>query len=529
MAGSTLLMAVYGYEVTSANDSLVKVVEDAVEGFSQAVIVSNYFVNTAPWLQYLPEWFPGAAWKAKANAWPHQKDLMLHVPYEWTKKQMAAGTAVPSMLSFWLTRYVYQKSSLGLAEMEDRVRWAAGTIFSAGTDTSVASTRVFIMAMAMHPEIQAKAQAEIDAVIGTRLPEMGDQETLSCVQRIVKEVFRWRMVLPLALPHACIQDDVYKDYHIPKGAIVIGNSWAISNDPAVYSDPDRFDPDRFLLGRHGLRACKPMPSSSTGPSVVREASLFIIAAGLLAMFNIRPDEDKDGNPIPLKPEMGLNEAVRTESAVNLEVVHTAHGDSVYTWLRLQTPLMRFAERVSQDPYILRNHLGSLECRLCLTLHTNEGSYLAHTVPFFVVWLNRAARRALRFHTQLITAPAPAASVPRKMFIKIGRPGYRVTKVRDPLMAAAAGGGGAKEGMMVQIHLPQIKEGVIPRRRFMSAWEQKNLVAAEPYESIAFRIPAREIEDLEENPDWNWSHWDADTKQYSFQFMFKTSSLAPYGQ
>ena len=41
MAGSTLLMAVYGYEVTSANDSLVKVVEDAVEGFSQAVIVSS--------------------------------------------------------------------------------------------------------------------------------------------------------------------------------------------------------------------------------------------------------------------------------------------------------------------------------------------------------------------------------------------------------------------------------------------------------------------------------------------------------
>lgn len=34
------------------------------------------------------------------------------------------------MLSFWLTRYVYQESPLGLAEMEDRVRWAAGTIFS---------------------------------------------------------------------------------------------------------------------------------------------------------------------------------------------------------------------------------------------------------------------------------------------------------------------------------------------------------------------------------------------------------------
>jgi len=85
--------------------------------------------------------------------------------------------------------------------------------------------------------------------------------------------------------------------------------------------------------------------------------------------------------------------------------------------------------------------------------------------------------------------------------------------------------------MVQVHLPQIKGDVLPRRRFMSAWEQKReppnkayqylIVAAEPYETIAFRIPAREIEDEADDAGyWNWSHWDPDTKQYSFQFMFR---------
>jgi splicing factor 3A subunit 2 len=103
---------------------------------------------------------------------------------------------------------------------------------------------------------------------------------------------------------------------------------------------------------------------------------------------------------------------------------------------------------------------------------------------------------------------------------------------------------------VQVHLPQIKPDVLPRRRFMSAWEQKReppnkayqylivraclpfliystilsphlKVAAEPYETIAFRIPAREIEDETDDAGyWNWSHWDPDTKQYSFQFMFR---------
>jgi splicing factor 3A subunit 2 len=34
--------------------------------------------------------------------------------------------------------------------------------------------------------------------------------------------------------------------------------------------------------------------------------------------------------------------------------------------------------ITKDPYILRNHLGTFECKLCLTLHNNEGNYLAHT-------------------------------------------------------------------------------------------------------------------------------------------------------
>ena len=76
-----------------------------------------------------------------------------------------------------------------------------------------------------------------------------------------------------------------------------------------------------------------------------------------------------------------------------------------------------------------------------------------------------ARRAARDmkDTQLMIAPTQNV-VPRKVFLKIGKPGYRVTKVRDADMR--------QEGMMVQVHLPQIKPGVITRKRFMSAWEQK---------------------------------------------------------
>lgn len=86
----------------------------------------------------------------------------------------------------------------------------------------------------------------------------------------------------------------------------------------------------------------------------------------------------------------------------------------------------------QDPYILRNHLGGLECRLCLTIHTNEGSYLAHTQG--KKHQTNLARRAAKdshdpglYAAQMAAAQAQAAktAVATKSFIKIGSPGYQV--------------------------------------------------------------------------------------------------------
>ena len=131
----------------------------------------------------------------------------------------------------------------------------------------------------------------------------------------------------------------------------------------------------------------------------------------------------------------------------------------------------------QDPYIKHNHLGSIDCRLCATIHINEGSYLAHTQgKKHQINLARRAARDTK-DTQLMIAPA-ASAVQRKVFHKIGRPGYRVTKVRDIDTG--------KEGMLVQDHLPQVKAGVLPRRRFMSAWEQKKEMPDEAYQYLVVR-------------------------------------------
>ena len=54
--------------------------------------------------------------------------------------------------------------------------------------------------MTLYPEVQRKAQAEIDRVVGnSRLPDYSDQDTLSYIQAVLKEVLRWHPVTPLSL------------------------------------------------------------------------------------------------------------------------------------------------------------------------------------------------------------------------------------------------------------------------------------------------------------------------------------------
>lgn len=76
--------------------------------------------------------------------------------------------------------------------------------------------------MTLHPEIQSKAQDELNTVIGPlRLPEFGDYELLPYIRAIILETLRWVPVLPLGVAHAASADDHYEGYFIPKGTTIV--------------------------------------------------------------------------------------------------------------------------------------------------------------------------------------------------------------------------------------------------------------------------------------------------------------------
>lgn len=80
--------------------------------------------------------------------------------------------------------------------------------------------------MTLYPEVQRKAQLELDAVLGSvRLPTHADREHLPYLNALVLETLRWHPVGPLGVPHRLLQDDVYEGYHLPRGTLVIANIW----------------------------------------------------------------------------------------------------------------------------------------------------------------------------------------------------------------------------------------------------------------------------------------------------------------
>ena len=130
--------------------------------------------------------------------------------------------------------------------------WAVGALYAGGADTSVASLNTLVMAMVLYPEVQEKAQAEIDRVVGNeRLPDMSDRKNLPYVEALYKEVLRWHPVAPLGVPHRLTTKDTWGKFTLPKGSMIITNLWAMGQ---TEEDSSLFKPERHMPqpGKNGV-------------------------------------------------------------------------------------------------------------------------------------------------------------------------------------------------------------------------------------------------------------------------------------
>lgn len=299
--------------------------------------------------------YPEGTFPAEVEMSGHDREMGL---YGGLLDEEKAALEEGTVRETFLNTYLRARSAGGWAEapgnglagdiwMRDKMlAYTAGSLLEAGADTTATALLTFVLAMLGNPGVLKRAREEVDMVVGKdRMPTFDDEENLPYVVACIQETLRchapvimgMRRLLVRSLgsdrsvfagvPHRADEDDEYKGYHIPKGATVIANLWAIHMDPVRYPDPTMFNPERHLGGPPLRRAGGPDPeeraqSVSKQPSSlqisdssrsyafgfgrrfcggkdVAEASLFVLCARMLWGIDFQAPTD----PVTKKPRV----------------------------------------------------------------------------------------------------------------------------------------------------------------------------------------------------------------------------------
>ncbi|KAG2068482.1 cytochrome P450 [Suillus decipiens] len=285
-AASVILRVTYGKSVPTANtDPEVVRIHRVMEHFQVVMRPGAYLVDRVPLLRYWP------GYGKQLVEWHHEELALYRHQLRRVENEIDQNKAGPSFTKTLLENT--QEHQLSTDEMS----YLAGSLFGAGSDTTAVAITVAIMAAACYPAAQAKVHEELDMVIGSdRAPTFKDSSSLPQLHAFLLESFRWRPVIRIGFPHRASKDVFWKGYCIPKGAIVYGCHWAISRDPIVFSDPEVFDPQRWLDSEGRLKDNIKFIAYGFGRRVcpglhLANHSLYISLALLFWSFRIaqRPD------------------------------------------------------------------------------------------------------------------------------------------------------------------------------------------------------------------------------------------------
>uniref|UniRef100_A0A914UK66 Uncharacterized protein n=1 Tax=Plectus sambesii TaxID=2011161 RepID=A0A914UK66_9BILA len=184
-------------------------------------------------------------------------------------------------------------------------------IWGAGMLPTVTMMRWALLFMLHYPDVQEKVQYELDTIVGKdRQVEMADKPFLPYTSATVTEIQRFANIIPINQPRKVFEDTVINGYRIPGNTPVLAQIHTVLQDPKLFPQPERFNPDRFLDETKqkfinseavipygiGKRVC-------LGESLAR-TEIFLFFAALLQRFSFAAPK---GQPISLqKPKFGIN-------------------------------------------------------------------------------------------------------------------------------------------------------------------------------------------------------------------------------
>ncbi|KAK7046090.1 hypothetical protein VNI00_007087 [Paramarasmius palmivorus] len=302
--GSVLLQRLFGFTDYRRHRSFIhNTVMPAVEGASGLSFFGAQILFAFPWLGNLPSWVPGIKFLKDARDQLLLVERIMQEPVDEVKTQMQAQTSSSTAQSW--ARDLLQSAERGddpNALSEREIREVTSTAITGGIDTTTSALKTMILAMLTYPDVQKRAQEEIDAVTGyDRLPDFSDLSQLPYVIAMCKEVLRWSPPLPVA-SHNTSSADQFQGHVIPKDTTVAVNLWAMSRDSTFFKDPEKFLPDRYLEENEDLSLSWGLGRRSCPGRNLAESMLYLAAARILAVYDIRKQRAPDGKELVVNPE-----------------------------------------------------------------------------------------------------------------------------------------------------------------------------------------------------------------------------------
>uniref|UniRef100_A0A3B4A799 Uncharacterized protein n=1 Tax=Periophthalmus magnuspinnatus TaxID=409849 RepID=A0A3B4A799_9GOBI len=255
-------------------------------------IAAGALVDIYPWMKY----FPNSSLD-KLKRCIRVRDELLQKKLDQHKALMSDGDpGDPRDLLDALLRG--QKGERSSAISDDHVLMTAAEAFGAGVETTSTTLLWIIAYLLHHPEVQTRAQVELEDRVGLDRPVLvSDRTLLPFVEAVIQEGLRIRPVSPVLIPHTAMTQTSLGGHSVQPGTRVLVNMWAIHHQPQHWDRPDLFKPERFLDERgeryspSGFLPFGAGPRVCVGESLAR-LELFLFLSSLLQRisFSLPPSE-----------------------------------------------------------------------------------------------------------------------------------------------------------------------------------------------------------------------------------------------
>ena len=197
---------------------------------------------------------PPAFWPTRRNrAFLAGRRTMDEIVYGLIRQRRAGGTSQGDLLDMLIEA---RDAETGEQMSDQQLRDEVLTIFGAGHETTANTLTFAWHALSQHPLVLERLRAEVDRVLGGRLPTLADLPNLPFTLQVFREAMRLYPAAPIVGPRRPLAETRLGGYRVPANSSLIVCIFNIHRHPDFWENPLVFDPDRFApersAGRHHL-------------------------------------------------------------------------------------------------------------------------------------------------------------------------------------------------------------------------------------------------------------------------------------